>query len=225
MLGFPPRCFALNVTTIKAYSLYLMSIYPPYEIQLSKTHAGSQCRCSAAAKSLQLCPTLCDPMDGSPPGSPVPGKNTGVGYHFLLQCMKVKRKSEVAQSCLTLSIPMDCSPPGSSVHGIFQARVLEWESTGVLPSPVDVLVCPNLLGICALLGYLYINLNLCHDDSKFRKRQRETKERENERYCHFCSFQAGRRGNIWLSLFPSEYFKYLILDLLLSNNSYKFTSL
>ena len=55
-----------------------------------------------------------------------PGKNTGVGCHFLLQCMKVKSESEVAQSCLTLSDPMDCSPPGSSVHGIFQARVLEW---------------------------------------------------------------------------------------------------
>ena len=55
-----------------------------------------------------------------------PGKNTGVGCHFLLQCMKVKRESEVAQSCLTLSDPMDCSPPGSAVHGIFQARVLEW---------------------------------------------------------------------------------------------------
>ena len=55
-----------------------------------------------------------------------PGKNTGVGCHFLLQCMKVKRESEVAQSCLTLHDPMDCSPPGSSVHGIFQARVLQW---------------------------------------------------------------------------------------------------
>ena len=55
-----------------------------------------------------------------------PGKNTGVGCHFLLQCMKVKSENEVAQSCLTLSDPMDCSPPGSSVHGIFQARVLEW---------------------------------------------------------------------------------------------------
>ena len=55
-----------------------------------------------------------------------PGKNTGVGCHFLLQCMKVKSESEVAQSCLTLSDPMDCSPPGSSIHGIFQARVLEW---------------------------------------------------------------------------------------------------
>ena len=55
-----------------------------------------------------------------------PGKNTGVGCHFLLQCMKVESEREVAQSCLTLSDPMDCSPPGSSAHGIFQARVLEW---------------------------------------------------------------------------------------------------
>ena len=84
---------------------------------------------AAAAKALQSCPTLCDPIDGSPPGSPVPGilqARTGVGCHFLLQCMKVKSESEVAQSCSTLSDPMDCSLPGSSVHGIFQARVLEW---------------------------------------------------------------------------------------------------
>ena len=55
-----------------------------------------------------------------------PGKNTGVGCHFLLQCMKVKRESQVAQLCPTLCDPMDCSLPGSSIHGIFQARVLEW---------------------------------------------------------------------------------------------------
>ena len=55
-----------------------------------------------------------------------PGKNTGVGCHFLIQCMKVKSESEVAQSCPTPSNPMDCSLPGSSVHGNFQARVLEW---------------------------------------------------------------------------------------------------
>ena len=55
-----------------------------------------------------------------------PGKNTGVGCHFLLQCVKVKSESEVTQSCLTLRDPMDCSLPGSSIHGIFQARVLEW---------------------------------------------------------------------------------------------------
>ena len=84
---------------------------------------------AAAAKSHQSCPTLCDPIDGSPPGShpwDSPGKNTGVGCHFLLQCMKVKSESEVAQSCLTLHDPMDCSPPGSPVHRILQARVLEW---------------------------------------------------------------------------------------------------
>ena len=86
---------------------------------------------AAAAKSLQSCPTLCDPIDvWQPTRLPrpwdSPGKNTGVGCHFLLQCMKVKSESEVAQSCLTLSDPMDCSLPGSSIHGIFQARVLEW---------------------------------------------------------------------------------------------------
>ena len=84
---------------------------------------------AAAAKSLQSCLTLCDPTGGSPPGSrpwDSPGKNTRVGCHFLLQCMKVKSESEVAQSCPTLSDRMDCSPPGSSIHGIFQARVQEW---------------------------------------------------------------------------------------------------
>ena len=84
---------------------------------------------AAAAKSLQSCLTLCDPIDGSPRGSPVPGilqARTQVGCHFLLQCMKVKSESEVAQSCRTLSNLMDCSLPGSSTHGIFQAKVLEW---------------------------------------------------------------------------------------------------
>ena len=60
------------------------------------------------------------------------GKNTGVGCHFLLQCMKVQSESEISQSCLTLSDPIDCSLPGSSVHGIFQARVLEWGVTTYL---------------------------------------------------------------------------------------------
>ena len=84
---------------------------------------------AAAAKSLQSCPTLCDPMDSSPPGSPVPGilqARTGVGCHFLFQRVKVKSESEVTQSCLTLCNPIDGSPPGSFIHGIPQARVLEW---------------------------------------------------------------------------------------------------
>ena len=57
-----------------------------------------------------------------------PGKNTGVGCHFLLQCMKVESQSEVTQPCLTLSDPMDCSLPGSSIRGIFRATVLEWSA-------------------------------------------------------------------------------------------------
>ena len=84
---------------------------------------------AAAAKSLQLCPTL-RPHRRKPTRLPrpwdSPGRNSGVGCHFLLQCMKVKSEREVAQLCQTLSNPMDCSLPGSSVHGIFQARVLEW---------------------------------------------------------------------------------------------------
>ena len=88
---------------------------------------------AAAAKSLQSCPTLCDAMDGSPPGFPrpwdSPGKNTGMGCHFLLQYMKVKCEREVDQLCPTLCGPIDCSPPGSSVHGILQAKVLEWGAT------------------------------------------------------------------------------------------------
>ena len=62
----------------------------------------------------------------APPSLGFSRKNTGVGCHFLLQCMKVKSEREVAESCLTLRDPMDCSPPGFSVHGTFQARVLEW---------------------------------------------------------------------------------------------------
>ena len=98
---------------------------------------------TAAAKSLQLCLTLCDPIDNSPPGScpwDSPGKNTGVGCHFLLQCMKVKSESGVAQSCPTLSDPMDCSPPGSSVHGIFQARLLKRGAIGFSVMGSEVLL-------------------------------------------------------------------------------------
>ena len=87
---------------------------------------------AAAAKSLQLCLTLCDPTDGSPPGSPVPGILQARTLEWVAMSFsnawkwKVKSESEGAQSCPTLSDPVDCSPPGSSVHGIFQARILEW---------------------------------------------------------------------------------------------------
>ena len=123
---------------------------------------------AAAAKSLQSCLTLCDPMDGSPPGSPLPGILQAKTLEWVaisfsnawkwkvkvkslsrVWCMKVKSESEVAQSCLTLSDPMDCSLPGSSVHGIFQARVLEWDANWCL-------------NIASILGYLidFLRVNI-----------------------------------------------------------------
>ena len=89
---------------------------------------------AAAAKSIQSCPTLCNPIDGSPSGSPVPGILQARTLEWVAISFssawkwKVKSESEVAQSCPTLRDLMDCSPPGSSVHGIFQARVLEWDA-------------------------------------------------------------------------------------------------
>ena len=76
-----------------------------------------------------------------------PGKNTGVGCHFLLQRMKVKSESEVAQSCPTRSDSMDCSLPGSSIHGIFQARVLEWGATAFSEDTIYFLSKIMLLGL------------------------------------------------------------------------------
>ena len=102
----------------------LLPLSPPGKPSLNK------CCYNLAAKSLQSFPTLYDPHRRQPTKFCHPcdssGKNTGVGCHFLLQCMKVKSESEVAQSCPTLSDPMDCSLPGSFVHGVFQATVLEW---------------------------------------------------------------------------------------------------
>ena len=95
-----------------------------------------------------------------------PGKNTGVGCHFLLQCMKVKSQSEVAQSCPTLSDPVDCSLPGSSVHGIFQARVLEWGAiafsrTYVYLRLIHVDVRQKPIRYCkAIISQLKINFKL-----------------------------------------------------------------
>ena len=115
---------SLNRTNIIV--LYVRWHYKGWKLIRQVVVIGSD----ATAKSLQSCLILCSLIDGSPPrwASPwdSPGKNTGVGCHFLLQHMKVKSESEVAQSCPNLSDPMDYSLPGSFVHGIFQARVLEW---------------------------------------------------------------------------------------------------
>ena len=98
--------------------------------EATKSYHVSRCR-QVASVSYSVRPHRGQPTRLPRPWDS-PGKNTGVGCHFLLQCMKVKSESEVVQSCLTLFDPMDCSPPGSSVHGVFQARVLEWVP---LPSP------------------------------------------------------------------------------------------
>ena len=130
-------CFCLcNPATSKPFYFVLKSILysDPWYLGIFFYWSIVALQCcivsAAAAKSFQLCPTLCDPIDSSPTRLPCPrdspGTNTGVGCHFLLQCMKAKSEIEVARSCPTLSDPMDCSPPGSSIHGIFQARVLEW---------------------------------------------------------------------------------------------------
>ena len=113
----------------------------------------------AAAKSLQSCLTLCDPIDGSPPGSPVRGilqaRKTGVGCHFLLQCMKVKSESEVAQSCPTLRDPTDCSPQAAPSMGFSRQ---EYWSGVPLPSPFCEPVSPKSLNyIPSILG---INVEL-----------------------------------------------------------------
>ena len=98
-------------------------------VTVSKPSLGTAAA-AAAAKSLQSLSDSVRPHRWKSTRLPrpwdSPGKNTGVGCHFLLQCMKGKSESEVTQSCLTLQDPMVCSLPGSSVHGIFQARVLEW---------------------------------------------------------------------------------------------------
>ena len=93
--------------------------------ELSHVKISCCCCCIASVVSDSVWPHRWQPTRLPRPWDS-PSKNTGVGCHFLLQCMTVKSESEVAQSCLPLSDPVDCSPPGSSIHGIFQARVLEW---------------------------------------------------------------------------------------------------
>ena len=117
---------------------------------------------AAAAKSLQSCPTLCDPIDGGPPGSPSLGFSRQ--EHFLLQCMKGKSESEVAQSFPTLRDPMVSSLPGFSVHAIFRARVLEWGAIAFSTKASYLLLnkSPNLL-IYPMGSFCKHSLRTCHE--------------------------------------------------------------
>ena len=104
---------------------------------------------------------LCRPWDS-------PGKNSGVGCHFFLQCRKGKSESEVAQSCPTLCDPMDCSLPGSSIHGVFQARVLEWGAiafSAVWKHCLPILSLPRSILTCIVRIYIF---SVC---TKSRRRQ------------------------------------------------------
>ena len=103
---------------------------------------------------VRLCETPQTAAHQAPHPWDSPGKNTGVGYHFLLQCMKMKSESEVAQSCPTLSDHMDCSLPGSSVHGIFQAKVLEW--VAIAFSVISVWNECNCALVWAFFGSAYL---------------------------------------------------------------------
>ena len=98
-----------------------------------------------------------------------PGKNTGVGCHFLLQCMKVKSEREVAQLCPTLRDPMDCSLPGSSVHVIFQARVLEWGAIDPSLSSINLLIAQRTYGntLTTLLKDMIKNTDEYPDEEKY----------------------------------------------------------
>ena len=131
--------FLGSKTTVNSDCSHEIKTLAPWKKSYNKAAAAAA---AAAAKSLQLCPTLCDPTRLPRPWDS-PGKNSGVGCHFLLQCMKVKSESEVAQSCTTLSDSMDCSLPGSSIHGIFQARVLEWGAIAFSGSSGDLCSIPG----------------------------------------------------------------------------------
>ena len=128
-----------------------------------------------------------------------PSKNTGVGCHFLLQCMKVKSEGEVTQLCPTLRNPMDCSLPGSSVHGIFQARVLEWGAIALIRTTFttshnkqmgfqNYITCSVVLWSISLHTELFFFFNLFFSRrllekeirKYIRKKKRERKEGRSE---------------------------------------------
>ena len=128
----PLSSLLLHLQSSPASGSFQMSQFFPssgQSIWVSASASVLPINAAAAAKSLQLCPTLCDPIDGSPPGSPIPGILQARTLEWVAISFSDPWKwkvKEVTQLCPTLRDPMDCSLPGSSVHGIFQARVLEW---------------------------------------------------------------------------------------------------
>ena len=121
---------AIKKNTFESGIMRWMKLEPIIQSEVSQKETHQYSMLLLLLLSRFSCVRLCATHRQKPTRFPCPwdspGKNTGVGCHFLLQSMKVKSESEVAQLCLSLCDPMDCSLPGSSIHGIFQARVLEW---------------------------------------------------------------------------------------------------
>ena len=142
----------IYITVKTTETLTLLKCYQELSFAVKESNLSHPA--AATAKSLQSCPTL-QPHRQQPTRLPCPwdspGKNTAVGCHFFLQCMKVKSESDVTRLYPTPSDPMDCSPPGPSVHGIFQARVLEWVATAfpTLPSCIFSLELTTVPGFLA----------------------------------------------------------------------------
>ena len=145
------------------------------------------CVAAAAAKSLQLCPTLCDPIDGSSPGSPVPGILQArtvewVAISFNAWKWKVKVKVRL---CPTLCNSMDCSLPGSSIHGIFQARVLEWVAIGLAIFIAWNALLPDLTG--CLLSRAKPKCYLLKEDFCEAPNQKKPHPTPPASQCHYVS--------------------------------------
>ena len=156
---FPPSiCHEVIGPDAMIFVFWMLNFKPAFPLSYftfikrlfsSSPHAAAASVVSDSVRPHRWQPTrLLHPWDS-------PGKNTGVGCHFLLQCMKVKSESEVTQSCLTPSDPMDCSLPGSSIHGVFQARVLEWGAIIFTYQPLKCMASAYLAVIVQLPTWLF----------------------------------------------------------------------
>ena len=123
-------------TNTETHTMLIKSEKYGYNVCATHTNLQIQCCCCCCCSVASVVSDSVQPHRQQPARLPrpwdPPGKNTGVACHFLLQCMKGKSQSEVAQSCLTLSNPMDCSLPGSSVHGIFTYYIIVVHTEQVL---------------------------------------------------------------------------------------------
>ena len=147
-----------RVDSSRPHGLQPTRLLRPWDFLGKSTGVGCHCLLQTIARLLlsrfsrvRLCATPQTAAHQAPRHWDSPGKNTGVGCHFLLQYMKGKSESEGAQSCPTLHDPMDCSLPGSSVHGIFQARVLEWGAIAFSTIPAAAATAAKLLQSCPTL--------------------------------------------------------------------------